>query len=491
MRALRSRNALSFVFVFAALGSTLRAQISEYSIPTAASRPYTIVSGPEGDLWFTESLGNKIGRIDIDGTIVEYTVPTSASGPYGIAVGPDGNIWFTERFGDKIGRLSPKTGELKEFKVPTPLSQPWEIAAGPDGHLWFTEEDADQIGRVTTQGLMKEFVLSACCFPTGITAAADGNVWFTIEIGDLIGRIDPTGSVKTFTIPSTQVLAWDITPGPDSALRFTELAGRAVGKIDQLGNVQEYPVPGPFSGIAGATTGPDGDIWYTENDTDHVGVMDAAGNVLASYDTSSGARPLCITTGIDGNLWFTEADGNAIGRMKIAQPNVALVLASDTGFAPRSRTVKLGDEVRWMFIGPNKHSVVDASGLGLFSTMPHRMVSFYSHSFGFAGTFAYHDGVGSGAFGGVSVPVILPASGNANQPFAVTWSTGALPPNAVFDVEVRVPGSNQYVAWTTSANPSENYTPSSVGIYGFRARMRDTSSGAASFFSRPAATAVH
>src|SRR5262249_3753965 len=38
-------------------------------------------------------------------TIIEYPVPTSDSGPNNITSGPDGNLWFTEYSGSKIGRF--------------------------------------------------------------------------------------------------------------------------------------------------------------------------------------------------------------------------------------------------------------------------------------------------------------------------------------------------------------------------------------------------
>ena len=135
----------ALVLAFALAGTVeARAQltITEFPVPTPNSRPYTIVPGPDGNLWFTESNGNKIGRITPAGAISEFAVPTGQSAPYGIAVGPDGNIWFTERFGNKIGRFSPASGQFSEFPIPTGNSQPWEIALGPDGNLWFTEEDA-------------------------------------------------------------------------------------------------------------------------------------------------------------------------------------------------------------------------------------------------------------------------------------------------------------------------------------------------------------
>ena len=67
----------------------------------AASR--NVAAGPDGNVWFTENRGNKIGRIAGDGVVTEYLVPTPGSGPSGITAGPDGKLWFTEFYGDKIG----------------------------------------------------------------------------------------------------------------------------------------------------------------------------------------------------------------------------------------------------------------------------------------------------------------------------------------------------------------------------------------------------
>jgi virginiamycin B lyase len=46
-------------------------------------------------------LGNRIGRIGVNGSVAEFTVPTAAMQPTGLAVGPDGNLWFTERTGNR------------------------------------------------------------------------------------------------------------------------------------------------------------------------------------------------------------------------------------------------------------------------------------------------------------------------------------------------------------------------------------------------------
>jgi hypothetical protein len=346
----------------------------------------------------------------------------------------------------------------------------------------------NQIGRITPQGVITEFVPPSCCFPTGIAGGPDGRMWFTLEIGDQIGRVEPSGAITMFPIPSVQVLAWDITAGPDGAVWFTELAGRALGRIAVDGQVIEHPVPGPFSGIAGVTAGPDGNLWFTENDTHHVGAMNTSGAVLHLLDT--GQRPLSITVGPDGNLWFTEADENAIGRVDLAQPGESHVLALDAGFVPALRVATLGASVQWTFLGPSKHSVVDASGLGLFASGPRRPVSYFVLPCVAAGTFAYTDGAGGAPGGEFTVPVQLPGSAQVGLSFTVTWALAPAAPGIVYDVQVREPGSAVFVDWTSGPRPRGKYTAQATGLHQFRARQRAPASGLVTLYSRPAGVVV-
>ena len=125
-----------------------------FALPTAGSVPDEITAGPDGNLWFTEDAGNRIGRITPSGTITEFAVPTASSAPGGITAGPDGNLWFAENTGNKTGRITP-SGTITEFAIPTAASFPEGITAGPDGNLWLAEMNANQIGRstLTSSGL--------------------------------------------------------------------------------------------------------------------------------------------------------------------------------------------------------------------------------------------------------------------------------------------------------------------------------------------------
>jgi streptogramin lyase len=119
-----------------------------------------LIVGPDGNFWFTDPNNNKIGRFsptNPSGTVTEFPLPASDNGspghpgatPSGITAGPDGNLWFTEFYGRKIGRMS-TSGKITQFLLPTPLVRPAGIVIGPDGNLWFTEDNAYKIGRITS-----------------------------------------------------------------------------------------------------------------------------------------------------------------------------------------------------------------------------------------------------------------------------------------------------------------------------------------------------
>src|SRR5450759_58249 len=174
-------------FTAQAAGTT----ITEYPVLTAGSGPSVITLGPDGALWFTEWLGNKIGRIDPTTHIVtEYGGLTANSQTNGITLGPDKALWFTEYNANQIGRIDPTTHAVIEYTVPTANNMPWGITSGPDGALWFTEAGG-HIGRITTAGAVTKYpVPTASSWPQEITLGPDGALWFTEYSVDKIGRID-------------------------------------------------------------------------------------------------------------------------------------------------------------------------------------------------------------------------------------------------------------------------------------------------------------
>ena len=197
---------------------------------TANSAPQSITAGPDGNLWFTESAANKIGRITPTGVVTEFVNGLSAgSKPWGITSGPDGNLWITERGTSKIGRITPQ-GVITEFATITPNAAPWGITAGSDGNLWFTENGVNSVGRITTAGVqLPEIPLCVGCADNstggqGIVAGPDGNLWFAERNSNRIGRmlsgvvpvnVTPPGISGTPNVGSTLTVsygAWKYLP---------------------------------------------------------------------------------------------------------------------------------------------------------------------------------------------------------------------------------------------------------------------------------------
>jgi hypothetical protein len=149
--------------------------------------------GPDGNLWFTETATDHIGRLTLAGTFTEYPLPGTDSYPLGIAAGSDGGLWFAEYHGNKIGRFDPTTSAVVEYTIPTPSSAPQTVTAGADGAIWFTEDSGSRIGRIPSSGVITEYLVSGSHpRPIWITRGPDDALWFTESDANAIGRLDPS-----------------------------------------------------------------------------------------------------------------------------------------------------------------------------------------------------------------------------------------------------------------------------------------------------------
>jgi virginiamycin B lyase len=301
---------------------------------SGAVAPQGITKGPDGNMWFTEHGADRIARVTPDGTITEFstgiTRPSGAAAadltdaaPSSIITGADGNLWFTEQIADRIGRITPD-GVITEFSAgitPSPsqslpgphayqAAQPGPITKGADGNVWFVELLAGRIGRVTPEGVITEFPIpiASPTYPdayngltqyrvvtgvSSITAGPDGNVWFTEFTGGpllagytsltgvgALGRITPSGEVTEFTAGLTQgppdtESAFPTTPtpaglrgiakGPDGNMWALDVHGLV--RITPAGKITEFPLEltiGTFSDEQ-IVVGPHRTFWFAEN----------------------------------------------------------------------------------------------------------------------------------------------------------------------------------------------------------------------------------
>ena len=145
----------------ASAGSAPAGTITEFTSGLSGSdEPADIVTGPDGNLWFTLNADpGGIGRITPEGDVMKFSDDlTMNSRPLGIAAGPDGALWFTESAAPgRIGRITTE-GDITEYSNGLLLiSNPWFISAGPDGNMWFTGNNLPGlVARITLPPLVRD-----------------------------------------------------------------------------------------------------------------------------------------------------------------------------------------------------------------------------------------------------------------------------------------------------------------------------------------------
>jgi streptogramin lyase len=180
-------------------------QVTEFPIGGDAI-PTSITSGPDAHLWFVDSIGpfvarrQELRRVSTDGVIEQVLFAQNRQGlsaPSSIITGPDGNLWFADNGYSEIARVTVNPLTRTVF----PFVGPSELAAGPDGNIWITAYGRRSIARMTPAGALTEFELPLFrSNPLGIAAGPDGNIWFTEPDGGAVGRITPEGAVTEFAI---------------------------------------------------------------------------------------------------------------------------------------------------------------------------------------------------------------------------------------------------------------------------------------------------
>jgi virginiamycin B lyase len=331
----------------APLGRASAQTFQEFAVPTANSGPGTIVTALDGNMYFTEFLGNRLGLITTAGAITEFnTLPLNGLGgiaePDIVVLGSDGNIYFTMAQESRVGRLSTSSPNSPTFfNTPTTASGPGGLTLGPDGNYWFTEIAVNKIGRLTPGGTITEFPIpTANSDPERITLGNDGNLWFTEFEANKIGRITPTGTTITeFSVPTANSQPRAIKGYVDGTIWFTEEAASKIGQISTSGNVlQEIPTPTPNSQPVAIGTGPDGYLWITEFAGNRIGRI--VNNTITEFTVpTAGSEPAGFTDGPDGAFWFAEGNGDKIAQFQLVsngQPLFSSVL-------PSSRSPQVGN----------------------------------------------------------------------------------------------------------------------------------------------------
>jgi virginiamycin B lyase len=284
--------------------------------------------GPESYLWFAGSNhgatpSNVVGRISPGGAVSEYTVPRTGSvlGVGGLARGPEGNMWFTEPVANRIERVSP-TGSPEGFALPTAGSRPSGIVGAPGGFLWVTMEDTGKVAKVDPSAqTVTEIALGPGARPAAIALGSDSALWAVETESATLGRVGLDGGSSSFPLPTDGAifegaLNSDIVAGPDGHLWLSQEDGPYVAMVVPTSTQPEYQrfeVPEKEEGTTLISNGPRGDLWYaTEGGA--IGSIATNGEEVGDpgCPLKDCAEIAALAEGPEGELWF--ASGETIGR---------------------------------------------------------------------------------------------------------------------------------------------------------------------------------
>ena len=233
---------------------TTAGTVSSFSLGSSTS-PTAIAAGPDGNIWvaaydsqapFNQRI--QMARITPAGTMTTFVVPPASlnfEGPVitALAAGPDGDLWFGDSVPGFIDRMS-TSGSVTHIPLSTTspfgtYSEVSAITAGTNGDLWFLANipasgGTEAVGHVTPDGTISAF---PTLLDTGtMTMGPDGNLWITQRTGFVpasVERVTPSGTFSKFTTQlhvnyrkDTPLTTLGITTGSDGNLWITEAPGQ-------------------------------------------------------------------------------------------------------------------------------------------------------------------------------------------------------------------------------------------------------------------------
>lgn len=245
-----------------------------------------LTAGPDGNVWYIGNSSDVIGRLNPStGSVTEYPYPLGAGGGLDIITGPDGELWFTTT--QAVGKIDPISGQVTIFtkNVESPSASQCNIATGVDGNAYvvgnFSGSDITGTGgilQITPGGTMTAYDYtdinnqSGATSPRGVTSGpnrdiwfnstsfvadfgttisryssgydsgaqltciasgSDGNLWVTDQANDTLYRVTTSGTVTAFSAGiTTGALPVTIIAGPDLNLWFTEYGLSSIGRFN-------------------------------------------------------------------------------------------------------------------------------------------------------------------------------------------------------------------------------------------------------------------
>lgn len=346
---------------FFAVSKRSSGEVTDYSVHLPSDGDlydtHEIYAGPDGMVYFTQRMHDRVGRFTLDGRVELFDLPEGSRphglrfsstgdwyvtlenfdeivelskedgsvdathsvafddpniqgivGPHGFAIDQQDRLWYTGRTSDVLGWVDPATGEHRRFELPTRS----EIAPNFDHEVVKTEASA----------------------PINIEFDREGNAWFVNLQTNQIGRIDLQNQMSLFDIEgfgTDNTRPINIFQGPDGFIWVTtegDNATSAENTQQSLGGIARFdPSTETFEaypqklskGAGGALGVKDNSVWfqYTEDALVRLMVDDSGRGDQQTFPLPEiGERVMHrINQGPDGNMWFTSLAADVVSRL--------------------------------------------------------------------------------------------------------------------------------------------------------------------------------
>jgi streptogramin lyase len=197
--------------------------------------PHSLQVAPDGKLWVTLCLGNKVGVFDPKKE--SWTLIDQWDGlyPHTIRFDRKGRAWYTLAVSNQVAMIDPASGEKRTIRLPgrtwkqsvaarvatflitrvgwapatetaspdTMLPVPYGIDIAPDGGVWFSQLNIQRIGRIDPETGSYELYDTPFPGPRRLRFDSQGNLWIPGFSAGLLARFNPkTKQFKTWDLPT-------------------------------------------------------------------------------------------------------------------------------------------------------------------------------------------------------------------------------------------------------------------------------------------------
>ncbi len=197
--------------------------------------PHSLQVAPDGAIWVTMCLGNKVGRFDPKTEQWRILEQQEGLYPHTLRFDHRGRLWYTLAISNQVAMIDPKTGERDTIRLPArtwtqaavvrllpaflwlaklvsvdeppsgegvSLPVPYGIDIAPDGGVWFSQLNERRIGRIDPDTKAIEMVDTPFAGPRRLRFDSKGNLWIPGFSAGVLARYTPaTRQFETWKLP--------------------------------------------------------------------------------------------------------------------------------------------------------------------------------------------------------------------------------------------------------------------------------------------------